>query len=219
VASASATHEFPVSQTVQGLIAERVDRLPAELRELLITVAVGTGGRPEVLSHVHGISRLRAASMADALVDRRLVVEEGGVYRCAHPVIAHVVRGGISTPRRRELHRMIAIATELATPAGEASSVAGEIALHADRGGEPALAYRYALMASDAAVHRYAFEEALSWLDLAAGSARGGPEADVVNRRTADLLEAAGWSAAPERRPVPVTREIVTEDLDLPVRG
>lgn len=219
-AGAAAIREFPVSQTVQDLIAERVDRLPAELRELLITVAVaGSGGRPDVLSHVHGISRLRAAAMSDALVDRRLVVEEGGVYRCAHPVIAHVVRDGITTPRRCEVHRMLALALELAAPAGETSSVAGEIALHADRGGEPALAYRYALMASEAAVHRYAFEEALSWLDLAAGAARGGPEADVVNRRTANLLEAAGWSAAPERRPVPLTREIVTEDLDLPVRG
>ena len=80
VAGAAVSRELPLSQTVQDLIAERVDRLPAELRELLITVAVaGQGGRPEILSHVHGISRLRAASMADALVDRRLVIEEGGV--------------------------------------------------------------------------------------------------------------------------------------------
>ena len=220
VAGAAVSRELPLSQTVQDLIAERVDRLPAELRELLITVAVaGQGGRPEILSHVHGISRLRAAAMADALVDRRLVIEEGGVYRCARPLIAHVVRGGITAPRRRELHRMLALALELTAPAGDAFAVAGEIALHADRGGEPSLAYRYALVASEAAVHRYAFEEALSWLDLAASAARGAEETDSVNQRTADLLEAAGWSAAPERRPLPVTREIVTEDLDLPVRG
>src|SRR5262249_47276245 len=71
--------EYPVPQTVQDLIAERVDRLLPELSELLITLAVaGWGTRPAVLSHVHGISRLRAASMADALVDRRLVVEDAG---------------------------------------------------------------------------------------------------------------------------------------------
>ena len=219
-AGVAVSREYPLSQSVQDLIAERVDRLPAELRELLITVAVaGSGGRPEVLSHVHGISRLRAAAMADALLERRLVVEEAGVYRCAHPVIAHVVRDAITTPRRREVHRMLAIALELAAPGGDAPSAAGEIALHADRGGEQALAYRYALIASEAAVHRYAFEEALFWLDLAAGAAQGTAETDVVNRRTAALLETAGWSAAPERRPMPVTREIVSEDLDLPVRG
>ena len=212
--------EYPVPQTVQDLIAERVDRLSPELNDLLITIAVaGWGTRPVVLSHVHGISRLRAAAMADSLVDRRLVVEDSGVYRCAHPVIAHVVRDSITAPRRREVNRMLALALELAMPPGETSAVAGEIALHADRGGEPTLAYRYALVASDAAVHRYAFEEALSWLDLAAGAAGNPPEADVVNRRTAELLEAAGWTTPPERHPVPVTREMVTEDLDLPVRG
>jgi DNA-binding SARP family transcriptional activator len=212
--------EYPMPQTVQDLIAERVDRLSPELSELLITLAVaGWGTRPAVLSHVHAISRLRAAAMADSLVDRRLVVEDAGVYRCAHPVIAHVVRDGITAPRRREVHRMLAMALELAMPPGEASAVAGEIAVHADRGGEPTLAYRYALIASEAAVHRYAFEEALSWLDLAAGAAGSAPEADVVNRRTAELLEAAGWTTPPERRQAPVTREMVTEDLDLPVRG
>ena len=65
---------------------------------------------------------------------------------------------------------------------------------------------------------RAAFEEALSWLDLAAGAADDRTQTDAVNRRTADLLEAAGWSAAPARRPSPITREIVTEDLYLPVR-
>lgn len=217
---ATTSREYPLSRTLQDLIAERVDRLPAELRELLITVAVAGGGsRPEVFSHVHGISRLRAAAMADALVERRLVVEEGGIYRCAHPVIGHVVRDGLTAPRRREVHRMLAFALQLASPGGETSPASGEIALHADRGGEPALAYRYALAASEAAVHRYAFEEALSWLDLAAAAAHGSAEAAVVNTRTAELLEVAGWSAAPERRPTTVTREIVSEDLDLPVRG
>ncbi len=70
-AGVAVSREYPLSQTVQDLIAERIDRLPAELRELLITVAVaGSGGRPDVLSHVHGISRLRAAAMADALVEQ-----------------------------------------------------------------------------------------------------------------------------------------------------
>ncbi len=215
----AASREFPLSRTLQDLIAERVDRLPAELRELLITIAVaGSGGRPQVFSHVHGISRLRVAAMADSLVERHLVVEAGGVYRCAHPVIAHVVQDGLTTSRRQEVHRMLALALEL-TRSGGHDQPSGEIALHADRGGEPELAYRHALMASEAAVHRYAFEEALSWLDLAAGVARNADEAKLVNRRTADLIEAAGWSAAPHRPPQPVTREIVTEDLDLPVSG
>jgi DNA-binding SARP family transcriptional activator len=214
--------EFPVSQTVHDVIAERVERLPEQLNEVLITVAVaGAGCRTEVLSHVHGISRLHAAAVGDALVDRRLVVEEGGTYRCAHPVIAHVVRDGLSLSRSREVHRTLALALERMVAQEEGREVAREIARHADRGGEPALAYRFALIASEGAVARYAFGEALSWLDLAASNSRGPSEADAVNRLTADVLEAAGWSEAPPLTKLggPITRELEREDFDLPVRG
>ena len=222
-AALEAGREFPVSRSVQDLIAARVERLPVDLADSLLTVAVagGSGCRAEVLSHVHGISRLHAAALCDALVDRRLLVEDGGTYRPAHPVIGHVVRDAVSAPRRAEVHRMLAITLErLATPE-TVRSLAGEIARHADRGGEPALACRAALLASEAAVQRYAFAEALAWLDLAAGAARGPEQAAEVNRRTADVLEVAGWSEVPPaaRRALPVTREIVREDLDLPVKG
>jgi DNA-binding SARP family transcriptional activator len=214
--------EFPVAQTVHDVIAARTERLPEQLSEVLITVAVaGAGCRTEVLSHVHGISRLHAAAVGDALVDRRLVVEDGGVYRCAHPVIAQVVRAGLTTSRRREVHRTLAIALERAIAPQDAREVAREIARHADRGGEPALAYRFALIASEGATERYAFAEALSWLDLAGTNARGAAETDTVNRLTADVLENAGWSEPPPLTQLggPITRELVEEDFDLPVRS
>ena len=130
--------EFPLSRTVHDVIAERVDRLPEELGEILITVAVagGPGCRPEVLSHVHGISRLHAAAVCDALAERRLLVEDAGAYRCLHPVIAHVVRDGLTPTRRREVHRALAASLEVVTPAAEARSVAGEVARHAEQGGD-----------------------------------------------------------------------------------
>ncbi|HEU5304223.1 MAG TPA: AAA family ATPase [Gemmatimonadales bacterium] len=214
--------ELPVSQTVHDVIAERIERLPEQLGEVLITIAVaGAGCRPEVLSHVHGISRLHAAAVGDALVERRLLVEEGGVYRCAHPVIAHVVRDGLTASRRREIHRTLALALERAVAPQDSRDVARELARHADRGGEPGLAYRYALIASEGAIERYAFAEALSWLDLAATNARGNAETDAVNRLTADVLEAAGWSEAPPLTKLgsPITRELEGEDFDLPVSG
>ena len=214
--------EFPMSRSVQDLIATRVERLPANLAEVLLTIAVagGSGCRPDVLSHVHGISRLHSAAICDALVDRRLLVEESGSYRAAHPVIGHVVRDAASAPRRAEVHRMLAMTLEhLATPES-LGTVAGEIARHAERGGEPALACRAALQASEAAVQRFAFAEALAWLDLAASCAGSPAEAAEVNRRTADVLEVAGWSEVPPgaKQGLPVTREIVGDDLDLPVK-
>jgi DNA-binding SARP family transcriptional activator len=214
--------ELPVSRTVHDVIAERIERLPENLCEVLVTVAVaGAGCRTEVLSHVHGISRLHAAGVADALVDRRMVVEEAGVYRCAHPVIAHVVRDGLTSSRRREVHRILALALERAMRPKDLRDVAREIARHADRGGEQGLAYKFALIAAKAAIERYAFAEAMSWLDLAATNANGATEADSVNRLTATVLEAAGWSEAPPLAKLgsAITRELERDDFDLPVRG
>src|SRR4029079_2012799 len=126
-----AGREGPVSRTVQDAIAERVDRLSDELRDVLMTLAVGGSCRPDVLSHVHGISRLHAAAMGDALVDRHLAVEEGGAYRCIHPVIAHMVRDSLTASRRQETHRALALAMELASGTDEAAEAAGELARHA----------------------------------------------------------------------------------------
>jgi DNA-binding SARP family transcriptional activator len=213
--------DLPVSQTVHEVIAARIDRLPEQLNELLITIAIaGAGCRTEVLSHVHGISRLHAAAVGDALVERRLLLEEGGVYRCAHPVIAHVVRDGLTPSRRCEIHRTLALGLEQAMVPHQIREAARELARHADRGGEPALAYRFALIASEGAIERYAFAEALSWLDLAASNARGEEQTHGVNRRTADVLEAAGWSEAPPLAKLgsPITRELEQADFDLTMK-
>ena len=221
LAAESLGREFPMSQTVHDVIAERVERLPEELRDVLITVAVaGAGCRCEVLSHVHGISRLHSAAVGDALTDRRLVVEEAGLYRCAHPVIAHVVRDGLTASRRREVHRTLALALERVKSPDDRHEVEREIARHADRGGEPALAYRFALIAGKGAIDRYAYAEALSWLDLAASNALSTEESNEVNRLTATVLEAAGWSEPPPPAELggPLTREFRSEDLDLPLR-
>ncbi|MBI1722318.1 MAG: AAA family ATPase [Gemmatimonadetes bacterium] len=220
VGSAEQSELLPMPPTVRDAIAERVTRLPYDLRDLLATIAVSASGcRTPVLSHVHGISRLQAALRSDALVERHLLAEDGGVYRCAHPVIADVVRDGLSAPRRREIHRAIALSLEAVAGPAELAEVASAIARHAARGGERALAYRFALLASEEAVRRYAFEEALSWLDLAAGVAEEGAEADMVNRSTADVLGLAGWTEPPRRprRPGTPARGIAQIDLDLGV--
>jgi hypothetical protein len=158
--------------------------------------------------------------VCDALAERRLLVEGGGAYRCLHPVIAHVVRDGLTPTRRREVHRALAASLDVVTAPADVRTVAGDIARHAELGGDRGLAYRSALLAGEGALQRFAFAEALSWLDLASAVAGDRSETDEVDRRTAALMETAGWSEAPAVRDrPPVTREIVREDLDLPVRG
>ena len=183
--------EVPMPRSVHDAIAERVERLPEMAHDVLVTVAVAeVGCDTELLSHVHGISRLHAAALGDALAGRRLLVEEGNAYRCAHPVIGRVVRDGLSPSRRREVHRALALTLQMLAEASGDEVLAGEIARHAERGGEFGLAYQAALAASRTAIARFTHEEALTWLDQAASYARTPAELAEVDRRTAEMVEA-----------------------------
>ena len=182
--------EVPMSRSVHDAIAERVERLPEMAHDVLVTVAVAeVGCDTELLSHVHGISRLHAAALGDALAGRRLLVEEGNAYRCAHPVIGRVVRDGLSPSRRREVHRALALTLQMLAKASGNDAMSGEIARHAERGGEFGLAYQAALAASRTASARFTHEEALTWLDQAATYARTPAELAEVDRLTAELVE------------------------------
>ena len=223
VSASSPDAALSLSSTVYEAIAPRIECLPDQLRTVLITLSVADRGcRTDVLSNVHGISRLHAAALGDALLERHLVVEEGGTYRCAHPVIARVVREGLSTARRREVHRELALALSSNVAPGAEPPDPGEIARHAEQGGEPALAYRYAMMATRAGVARFAYDEALAWLDLAAGVATTPEEASAVDGATAELLRLVGAREAPPvaRRPMVAARSFLDHgDLDLPLRA
>ena len=183
-------------RSVRDAIGKRITRLPYELRDLLATLAVA--GRPvstDALGHMHGMSRLRVAALTDALVERHLVEEQDGSYRMAHPVLGDVVRAELSAARRTELHRALSLALEAAARPERMGERAGEIAWHAERGGEPERAYRFALMACDQAAERCGYSEASSWLGLAL---RAAPEQrDELDRRARALADLAGWSDAP----------------------
>ena len=216
---ASALAQMP-APSVHEAIAERIECLPDELSAVLISMAVSTHGcRTHVLSHLHGFSRLRAAAAGDALVERHLVVEEDGVYRCAHPVIARVVSDALGTARRREVHRGLAIATEIASVESGIPADPGYIARHADQGGERVMAFRYGMLAVETCEARFAYDEALTWVDFASAVAGSASDTDAVNRATARLLESAGWREPPKSEPGAVQGgQLRVADLDLPAR-
>jgi DNA-binding SARP family transcriptional activator len=208
-----------IPRSVRDAIGMRISRLPDELRQLLASIAVAA--RPvgaDVLAHVHGSSRLRVAALAEALMERHLVDDQHGRYRMAHPLLGQAVRSSLSAARLRELHRALSLALEAAASPGRLEARASDIAWHAERGGEPARAYRFALMASDAATAELAFEEASSCLELAR---RAMPEAAAeIEQRSKALAERAGWSEAPALPAAdPNVPPIGEEDLDLRVEG
>ena len=212
------TSVLTLAPSVHDAIAERIQCLPDELGAVLISIAVSARGcRADVLSHVHGISRLRAAANGDALVERHLAIEEDGVYRCAHPVIARVVSDALGTSRRREVQRGLALALEVA--AGGSVRDPGEVARHAEQGGERAMTYRYAMLAAGECESRFAYEEALGWLDVAAASSSNAADTDAVNVVTARLLDTAGWHEPPRlERPGVQAGRLEVSDFDLRAR-
>jgi DNA-binding SARP family transcriptional activator len=212
------TAVLTLAPSVHDAIAERIQCLPDEFSAVLMSIAVSARGcRADVLSHVHGISRLRAAAAGDALVERHLAVEDDGVYRCAHPVIARVVSDALGTARRREVHRGLALALEVS--AAGAVGDPGEVARHAEQGGERAMTYRYAMLAAAECEARFAYAEALGWLDMAAAASGSVADTDAVNVITARLLDAAGWHDAPHLRREPVqSGRLAVSDFDLPAR-
>ena len=95
------------------VIFGRIDSLEPEVYAVLVSITVaGRGCRVDALSHLHGISRLHAAMLGDALVERRLAVEDDGVYRCAHPAIAGVVSSRLTSSRRYEVERALELVSQ-----------------------------------------------------------------------------------------------------------
>ena len=166
---------------------------------------------------MHGISRLRAAHTCDALVERHLVTEADGTYRCTHTLIASVVLDSVGASRRRETHRMIALALTDAAASIRRTADPGAIARHAEAGGEAAMAHRHALLASEQCTAQGAWDDALAWLDLAAACAETPAESDAVNEATAALMHRTGGITAATGRAVhrSSSPSIISGDVDL----
>jgi hypothetical protein len=209
----------PVSRSLQDALGRKVMILPEALRDLLATIAVAGGGmKIGVLARVHGVSRIQAAALAETLVKRRLVQEEGGSYRCTHRVIADMMREGLSSVRRQELHRALALSLEAAAGTDCTLEMATMMARHAERGGLPALAFRNALLASELLSSHGDHADALKWLDFASSSAANDQERQAVLAETARVLERAGWLERPVAASSALTdEEMQQEDLDLGV--
>jgi len=206
---------LPMPRSLRDAIGERVSLLDEESRILLGTLAVAARPvSPDVLAHVHGMSRLRIAALADDLIERLLATEEHGAYRVIHPLLGDVVRSALTDSLRGELHRALSLSIEVVTPVDRMGDAAGEIAWHADHAGDAGRAYAFALLAAESATDRTAYHEAFGWLGLAARTAP--QEAESLVERAAALAARAGWTEVPPfPSAIQVGFGIAEEDMDL----
>jgi tetratricopeptide (TPR) repeat protein len=160
-----------LSTSVQGLLAARIDRLPAEAKVLLQTAAVigkdvplallrAIADVPEATLH-RGLAHLQAAEF---LYETRLFPEPE--YTFKHALTHEVAYGSLLQERRRLLHARIVAALEQHYADRLAEQVE-PLALHAFRGAVWDKAVTYARQAGARARDRAVFHQAATYFEQA----------------------------------------------------
>lgn len=187
VSAARATggvEELPDS--VEVLVAERVDRLPAAERAVLRRAAVlGPGFTLDLLEGLLP-EDLRAAPRMEGLGEF-LEEESPGAFRFRHKLIRDAVYEGLRYSLRRELHGQAGDAIERSSPDPEEH--AALLSVHFLESGRLEKAWLYARVAGDRARELYANVEAEACYSRAL---RAAGRLGVVEREQARVAEALG---------------------------
>jgi DNA-binding SARP family transcriptional activator len=141
-----------VPLVLSELIRARLDKLPETARQVLQAAAVL---EPDfeftALRRTSGRDEEETLDALDTLLNASVLVERGGEYMFAHPLVATVVRQSLSGARRAFLHRRAAEALET-THAGRVEPIAARLATHYVEAGEPSKAAHYFESAAERAL-------------------------------------------------------------------
>ena len=158
---------------IDGVIAERIGRLPAELHEILtISSVVGEEFSAQVVARVQKISERELIRTLSRELEKcyLLVVEQGELkighqylsqYRFTHALIQQYLYDDLGAGERRLLHAEIADALENLY-ANQTDEIALQLAHHYEAGGNAEKAIDYLVIAADSAFRGYAQTEAIS---------------------------------------------------------
>ncbi len=186
-ALASGGHQPALS--LANLIAQRVQSLDPDARQLVETLAVAAQPIDEAVAlaaaDLDGAASQRATS---ATRNARLLLSRGGKVELIHDKVREAVVTSTSPGARRAYHRRLADALS-ARPDAEAETLAH----HYEHGGEPAQARKHALKAATRAESAFAFEQAAQHLSIAVRClAPGDPSHWQLLERRAHALANAG---------------------------
>jgi tetratricopeptide (TPR) repeat protein len=162
--------ELKIPSTVQAMLSARIDRLPADEKDLLQTLAVI--GREFSASLVHAVVGQyddRLDTMLDDLQLREFIYEQPAAgeadYIFKHALTQEVAYSSILAERRQFLHSHIAQAIESLAGARVEEHIE-ELAHHYSRSANLAKAVHYLQRAGEQAAAR-SFHEAISYLSTA----------------------------------------------------
>ncbi|GAA2041164.1 adenylate/guanylate cyclase domain-containing protein [Agromyces tropicus] len=176
-------------QSVEGLIAARIDQLPPVDRNLLRRLAVlGTGFRQEHIPAVLGADVVESSRQVKTL--RRLggflSVDSTGWVRFQHSLIRDVAYGGLPFKTRRELHSRVGDAISAASAGGQVEL----LSIHYSEAHRWPEAWSSSRVAGERAKEIYANLEAATFYRRALTASRYVP--DLPTTEVADVSEALG---------------------------
>jgi DNA-binding SARP family transcriptional activator/tetratricopeptide (TPR) repeat protein len=169
------------SDTLSGLIADRLERLDGAARELVPWAAAI--GRTFAIDTLERATELPAMELLGALeeLERRGVLRatstaSGPAYDFVHDLVRASAYRGLSEPRRRIVHRRIALVLESLAQADGA--LYGDVAQHAAIAGDNELAARAYVAAGQRCLRVFANDEAARLAEA------GGPHAAHLPRES-----------------------------------
>ena len=189
---------------VQSVVAARLALLSEEAREAAeVASAVGRDFRFDILAHASDLEEGALVRALDELWQRHIVrVQADERWDFSHDRIREVAYGAIGPARRRLIHRRIAQGMELLF-ANSLDEVSASIAVHLDRGGQPARAVTFLERAAAVSTRVSANEEAIRCLThalsllerLPAGRDRDERELALRSSLSVALNSARGYAA------------------------
>jgi len=153
---------------VQSVVAARLALLSDEARVAAeVAAAVGRDFRFDILAQASDLEEDALVRALDELWRRHIVrVQNDERWDFGHDRIREVTYAGIGPARRRLIHRRIAQGMELLF-VNRLDEVSASIAMHLDRGGQPARAVPFLARAAAVATRVSAHEEAIRCLRYA----------------------------------------------------
>jgi class 3 adenylate cyclase len=189
--------DVDVPDTVQGVIAARIDRLPGEDKKTLQTAAViGRVFQEKILARLlDGEAACEDLDCHLAELERRELVRRRSDLELIfkHAITQDVTYHGLLVKRRRELHRATAEAIEALFP-DRLDELSGTLAHHYTQAAIPERALHYLTVAAARAASTYSNAEAIAYYRAALEAATAAGVAGVapLHERLGELLTTSG---------------------------
>jgi class 3 adenylate cyclase/tetratricopeptide (TPR) repeat protein len=208
-----------IPPTVQGILASRIDRLPADEKELRQTVAViGTEFSLGVAHALSGKSdddlnrMLSDLQLAEFIYERPATGDDE--YTFKHALTHDVAYNSLLTDRRKLLHERIGQAIEALFP-DRLEDHLTELAHHFERGGNIPKAVDFLGRTGNRAAQQGAHSDAIGYFNRALELLRQLTEDAARDRRELDLQMALSWSLFVARGELPELEHALVRACEL----